>query len=214
MNVATQTAPDRPVKGNIGSGDAGSRQGYGGNGKAVARYSNGCGKSLTGYGNVDYRKGVASYNDAGYGGKGLAGCSSGSHTYNTSTPTGGESNKACAKVYNCPKCKNTFFPTTQAQGGHITHHHRIMEKKGKAKLDTQCVPHKCRVFNHVCQTGQELSFHMMRVCTLTLALLLLWLRKKTFEATGINIIGATLDGPFNTMGGEFQLEAPSSHFLR
>jgi len=25
MTVATQTAPDRPVKGNIGSGDAGSR---------------------------------------------------------------------------------------------------------------------------------------------------------------------------------------------
>ena len=28
-------------------------------------------------------------------------------------------------------------------------------------------------------------------------------KEKTFKATGINIIGATLDGPFNTMGGEF-----------
>jgi hypothetical protein len=88
-----------------------------------------------------------------------------------------------------------------------------MEKKGKAKLDMQCVPHKCKVCNHVCQTGQELSFHMMSVCTLTLPLLLLWLRKKTFEATGINNIGAAMDGPFNTMGGGSQLEAPSSHFL-
>ncbi|CAD6251207.1 unnamed protein product [Miscanthus lutarioriparius] len=52
-----------------------------------------------------------SYSDAGYGGKGLAGCSSGSHTYNTSTPARGESNKVCAKAYSCPKCKNTFFPT-------------------------------------------------------------------------------------------------------
>jgi hypothetical protein len=30
---------------------------------------------------------------------GLDGCSSGSHTYNTSTATGGESNKGCSKVY-------------------------------------------------------------------------------------------------------------------
>jgi len=41
----------------------------------------------------------------------LLGVESGSHTYNTSTATGGDSNKGYAKVYSCPKCKNTFFPT-------------------------------------------------------------------------------------------------------
>jgi hypothetical protein len=39
-------------------------------------------------------------------------------------------------------------------------------------------------------------------------------KEKTFEVTGINNIGAAVDGPFNTMGGGFQLEAPSSRFLR
>jgi hypothetical protein len=29
-------------------------------------------------------------------------------------------------VYCCPECKNMFFTTPQAQGGHITHGHRIM----------------------------------------------------------------------------------------
>jgi len=32
-----------------------------------------------------------------------------------------------------------------------------------AKLDLQSVQHKCKVCNHVCQIGQELSFHMMCV---------------------------------------------------
>jgi hypothetical protein len=41
----------------------------------------------------------------------LLGVESGSHTYNTSTTNGGESNKGYAKVYSCSKCKNTFFPT-------------------------------------------------------------------------------------------------------
>jgi phage FluMu protein Com len=53
-------------------------------------------------------------------------------------------------MYSCPKCKNVSFPTPQALGGHITHHHKIMEKKGKAKLYMQSVPHKCKVCNHVC----------------------------------------------------------------
>jgi hypothetical protein len=44
---------------------------------------------------------------------------------------------------------------------------------------------------------------MMSVCTLTLALLQLWLRKKTFEVIGINNIGVAVDGPFNTMGWWF-----------
>jgi len=39
-------------------------------------------------------------------------------------------------------------------------------------------------------------------------------KEKTFKATGINIIGAAMDVPFNTMGGGFLLEAPSSHSLR
>ena len=84
---------------------------YGGNGKVVARYNNDCGTSITGYGNVDYGKCVAGYIDVGYGGKSLVWCSSGSHTYNTSTTTRGDGNKACGKVYNCPDCKNTFFTT-------------------------------------------------------------------------------------------------------
>jgi hypothetical protein len=70
--------------------------------------------------------------------------------------------KGCGKVYSCPECKNTFFTTPQAQGGRISRRHRIMEKK-KVMLDLQSVPHKCIVFNHVCQIGQELSFHMMSV---------------------------------------------------
>ena len=66
-------------------------------------------------------------------------------------------------MYSYPECKNTFFTKPQAQGGHITRRKKIMDKKGKAKLDLQSVPHKCKVCNHVCQTGQELSFHMMSV---------------------------------------------------
>ncbi|CAD6334320.1 unnamed protein product [Miscanthus lutarioriparius] len=83
VSVATQTAPDHLVNGNNGSSEASARYTYGGNGKVVARYSNGCGKSLASYGNVDYGKGVASYSEVGYGSKGLAGCSSGSHTPTT-----------------------------------------------------------------------------------------------------------------------------------
>jgi hypothetical protein len=87
------------MKGNNGTSESGACYRYGGNGKVVARYNNSCGKSLAGYGNLDYGKGVAGYSDVGYGGNGLDGCSSGSHTYNTSTATGGESNKGCSKVY-------------------------------------------------------------------------------------------------------------------
>ena len=65
-------------------------------------------KSLASYGNVDYGKGVAGYSHVGYGGKGLAGCSSGSHTYNTSTPTGGESNKGL------PRCNVTLSVRTRS----------------------------------------------------------------------------------------------------
>jgi len=111
MCVATQTTLDHSVKGNNGSGEASARNRYHGNSKVVARYNNCCGKSITGYGNVDYGKGVAGYSDVSYGGKSLVRCSSGSHTYNTSTATRGDGNKACGKVYSCPKCKNTFFTT-------------------------------------------------------------------------------------------------------
>jgi hypothetical protein len=38
-------------------------------------------------------------------------------------------------------------------------------------------------------------------------------KEKTFEAIGINNKGATMDGPFNTMGWRFPVEAPYSHFL-
>ena len=82
-----------------------------------------------------------------------------------------------------------------------------MEKKGKAKLDMLSVPHKWKVCNHVCQTGEELSFHMMSV-PLILAFPLLRLRKKTFEPIEINNIGVAVDGPFNTMG--WRLPAGSS----
>jgi hypothetical protein len=44
----------------------------------------------------------------------------------TPTTTRGESNKGYGKVYCCPECKNMFFTTPPAQGGHITHGHRIM----------------------------------------------------------------------------------------
>jgi hypothetical protein len=109
VSVGTQTAPDL-VKGNNGSSQAGVRSKYDSNGKAIARNNNSCGKSLAGCGNVDYGKGVAGYSDADYGGKGVAGCSSGSHTYSTSTAARGESNKGCGKVYNCVSVRTHSSP--------------------------------------------------------------------------------------------------------
>ncbi|CAD6254064.1 unnamed protein product [Miscanthus lutarioriparius] len=212
VSAGTQTAPGL-VKGNNGSGQAGARSKYDTNGKAVARNNNSCGKYLAGCGNVDNGKGVAGYSEAGYGGKGVAGCSSGSHTYSTSTAAGGESNKGCGNVYSCCKCKNTLFSTPQALGGHTSSHHKIMEKKGKSNLDMQSGPHKCKVCNHERQTEQELSSHMMIVHPHHAVVAAASAKEKPFQATGINSIDAALDGPYNTMGWQILAGAPRSAIL-
>jgi hypothetical protein len=74
-----------------------------------------------------------------------------------------------------------------------------MEKKGKAKLYMQSVPHKCKVCNHVChragtQFPHDECVHPHPSIASAVA------KEKTFEATGINYIGVVVDGPFNTMG--------------
>ena len=212
MSAATQTAPDL-VKRNNGSGQATAHSKYDSNGKVVARNNNSCGKSLVGYGNIDYGEGVSGYSNGDYGGKGVAGCGSGSHTYSTSTTAGGESSKGCGKVYNCSKCKNRFFSTPQALGGHTSSHHKIREKKGKAKLDSQSGLHKCKVCKHVRRTAQELSFHMKIVHPNHAVAAAASGKEKPFKATWTNNIDAALYGPYNTMGWQIPAGAPRSAML-
>ena len=140
------------------------------------------------------------------------------HAAAASLNTEGAPAATSAVAVTIPPALASAVATHQALGGHVTSYHRIMEKKGKAKLDLQSGLHMCKVCNHMCQTGHELSFHMicvhphLAIATAAASASSSANKEKDFVTEGNNI-GTAVDGPYNTVGRQIPASAPTSTIL-